>query len=466
MKHKKWISGIVAGVAIGGLALFFLWDGMSKQSLVLNTLSVASATSRLLPIDRDTKDLIEVADAVSHEVLKGDGVTRRYLLLLQNNYELRPGGGFLGQYAVVEMTDGEVTKLLFEDANLLDQRITAKVATPYPFKQMINLKNWKFRDSNFSPDFPTNVEKALYFYRLSGGNSDFDGVVSVNADVLNEILAITGSITVPGYTTVFTEEDGAWDLEEIVEKAYLGDDVPAEAKEQRKNIMKKMAVILVDELMSMNNVPKLVNFGKEQMEQKNVVLWFKDEGLQSLVEKVHWDGGVDESWDGDYLMLVDANMGALKSDYYMRRSLDYTLDLTKEKPIATVIYTYTHTAEYGNWRVSDYHTYLRLYVPQGSTLLEREMVGYPITRDEFGKTYFGAKVDVLIGGETKAKFVYELPERFKNLEEYSLLMQKQSGAGDVPATITIKTTDEEYNESTTLIKDSIYTYFVEGGGVK
>ena len=84
-----------------------------------------------------------------------------FLLLLQNNMELRPGGGFLGQYAVIKVKNGEVVSSFFEDANLLDQRITARVTPPWPLTQYMQIKKWKFRDSNFSPDFPTNVEKAV-----------------------------------------------------------------------------------------------------------------------------------------------------------------------------------------------------------------------------------------------------------------------------------------------------------------
>jgi hypothetical protein len=446
----------VGAVVFGIFVWVFVGSG-SKQTVLLNTLSVVHATTKLLPIDRDTKDVIETANAISHYVLQEDGVTRTYLLLLQNNYELRPGGGFLGQYAIVDIKDGEVTKIFFEDANLLDQRITTKVPTPYPFRQMMSLKNWKFRDSNFSPHFPENVEKAQYFYRLSGGYKKFDGVIAVNADVLNHVLEITGPIQVPGYSPTFTSEDGAWDLEEVVEKAYLGDDIPAEVKEQRKDIMKKMAVILVDELMAINNIPKLVEFARVQMEEKNVMVWFEDEAIQSFVETVHWDGSIVEDWQGDYLMAVDANMGALKSDYYIERSIDYTLDVTGDVPIATFLYTYKHTASYGDWRTSDYHSYLRLYVPQGSVLLEREMVGYPITREEFGKTYFGAKVDVLIGGSTKAKIVYQLPDRYKNVENYSLLLQKQSGVKEIPFRITVKTPKEDFVQEGVLKKDATYT---------
>ncbi len=78
--------------------------------------------------------------------------------------ELRPGGGFLGQYAVAEVKNGEVVSFFIEDANLLDQRITAKVSPPYPFTRMMSIKKWKFRDSNFSPEFFRLIaEKAKLF---------------------------------------------------------------------------------------------------------------------------------------------------------------------------------------------------------------------------------------------------------------------------------------------------------------
>jgi hypothetical protein len=74
----------------------------------------------------------------------------------------------------------------------------------------------------------------------------------------------------------------------------------------------------------------------------------------------------------DYLMIVDANLGALKSDYYIRRSLEYTVDFTGEVPKATVLYAYAHTATRGDWRTSDYHTYTRVLAPSGSKYIDQE----------------------------------------------------------------------------------------------
>ncbi len=37
--------------------------------------------------------------------------------------------------------------------------------------------------------------------------------------------------------------------------------------------------------------------------------------------------------ENDYFMISDANLGAFKSDYYVKRALDYTVDFTGERPL-------------------------------------------------------------------------------------------------------------------------------------
>ena len=401
-----------------------------------------------LPIPDDEKKELEAVNKLVETFTQKDGKERSFMIFLQNNMELRPGGGFLGQYAIIKIKNGEVTSSFLEDANLLDQRIIAKVAPPYPFRQMMQIKKWKFRDSNFSPDFPTNVEKAKYFYRLSGRAGNFDGFAAVNSDVFNHILGLTGPITAAGHT--FTSENATLKLEEIVEKAYLMD--PNLDTQNRKAIMKQMMPIIIDKLFTLGNVSKLADFTHREFKNRNIMVNFTDPELQALVEGVHWDGSVTENWGGDYLMMVDANMGALKTDYYVKREVSYDIDLTTEKPLVTLNILYKNTAPYGDWRTSDYHTYLRVYVPKGSTLIERKMVGYPYTGEEFGKTYFGFKCDVVMRRETPAMIKYELPADFDR-ENYRLLIQKQSGVGNIPVKVHLKTKDGEFDQEQMLDND-------------
>lgn len=447
-------KAIILTVILFFAAVIFLFttrkgsEIIDKKNLAIATFSALEKVAQFMPIERDTKKELEVVDKLVAEFNKQDNVIRTYLVLLQNSTELRPGGGFLGQYAIVKIKNGQVENLFIEDANLLDQRINADVQPPYPFQRMMQIKRWKFRDSNFSPDFPTNVEKAKYFYRLGGGRESFDGAVAVNSQVLNDVLKITGPITVPGFPGEYNSDNAIAKLESQVEKDFEAQGINVQ---DRKLILKKMAPIIVQRLMTLGNISKIASFAHEEMSNKNVMLYFENKDMQKFVEDVHWDGRVSQDWGGDYLMVVDANMGALKSDEYIKRDITYDVDLTQPKPIANVTVHYTHTATQGNWHVSDYHSYLRLYVPKGSTFLERQMVSMPVTNEDFNKTTMGFISHTLIGRDLNAHIKYELPESLKN--DYRLLIQKQSGVGDVPIKIHIKTDTGEYNQEAILKKD-------------
>ncbi|HAT73764.1 MAG: hypothetical protein US30_C0004G0138 [Candidatus Moranbacteria bacterium GW2011_GWF2_36_839] len=448
--RKRIVIGAFVLFLTVGLFYLFNFAMANKKLIALNSLATINKFSNFLPIPDDEKKELDVINTLAQNFSKKDGVTRTFMIMLQNNMELRPGGGFLGQYAILKIKDGEVISTFFEDANLLDQKITAKIKPPYPFTRMMQLKKWKFRDSNFSPDFPTNVEKAKYFYRLAGRNSNFDGVIAVNTNVFNDILALTGPITVPGYGVTFNSADGALKLEEYVEKRYIMN--PDIDTQNRKDIMRKMAPIIVEKLFSLGNISKISDLVHKEFQNRNIMVNFNDPNLQSAIESVYWDGKVATGWNSDYLMMVDANMGALKTDYYIKRQVNYDIDLTTEKPTVTLNILYKNTAPYGDWRTSDYHSYLRVYVPKGSNFLESKMVSLANKGEEFEKSYFGFICHVLIGGETNAIIKYELPDGF-DVNDYRLLIQKQSGVENIPFKVHLKTKDGEYNQEQMLDKD-------------
>jgi hypothetical protein len=222
--------------------------------------------------------------------------------------------------------------------------------------------------------------------------------------------------------------------------------------------MKVLATEMVKRLATVDNIPKMIEFAHRELGEKNVMLFFKDPTLQNIVTDVKWDGTVNTDWNNDYLMLVDANLGALKSDYFVSRSVNYEIDFTGEKPIATLTHTYKHRATYGDWRTSDYHSYLRAYVPKGSTLLERQLVSYPLTDEAFNKTYFGVFVDAVMNHETPGMIKYTLPDTVKE-EGYQLMLQKQSGVGTIPVTVTIRKKDGTVvTQSVDLKKDIILSF--------
>ena len=454
--QKRIIIGLIIIAVIVGGFFAFSYIINNKKTIAVASFSVLGKVSKFLPISQDEKKELSVVNTIVDSVMKNDNQERAYLVLLQNSAELRPGGGFLGQYAIIKIKNGNVVSTYVEDANLLDQRIQIDISAPFPFKRMMQIKKWKFRDSNFSPDFPTNVAKAKYFFRLAGGNSNnFDGVIAVNSQVFDDIFKLTGPISVPGYSGEFNSENASRKLEEIVEKAYIMN--PELDTQNRKAILKTMAPIIVNKLLTLGNITKIAELFHNETKNRDIMLNFNDANLQQAVASVYWDGTVPQDWGGDYLMAVDANMGALKTDFFMKREMNYDVDFTQPKPTVTLNIKYKNTAPYGDWRTSDYHAYLRVYVPKGSEFVSSHMVSHLTTGEEFNKTYLGFKVDVVMRNEVDGQIIYTLPDSI-TADNYKLLIQKQSGAGDVPITVHIKRGDGEETQQQTLKNDLRFEY--------
>lgn len=530
---KKVLAFVIVCVLIGvGGFIFF------KRNHETIIVTAAKKIIDYLPAPAGQEEEMRALTDIAKAFLTDDGATHRIMLLLQNNYELRPTGGFLGQFAVLEIRGGTITRLDIMDANVFDKQIKSDRPAPPVLAKYMGIKKWKFRDANWSPDFPTAVQDILHFYALKPSNDPhFDAVVAINATMLNRIMRITGPISVETksrqrgkFTVTFTSEDTAWQLQEAVEKEILlRDEAVAHAEAQaeatgehykeprdengkkirrvkpwerahRKDIMKDLGKEIITRLTDPKNlhknVPALISAILAGVEEKDVQMWFSNQALQEKARAHHWTGEVDTQWDGDYLFVVDANLGSLKTDRHITRTIEHTVDFRglgaeinnaaagrmvryktadlKERimagnyrapgPLATTRVTYEHMATAPDWSTSDYHSYTRLIVPAGVTWLTREWFFAPSVDTETfaNRTVYGYKFDVLINDPNFPHILptmlqYVLPTSITE-ENYAFKIQKQSGTGTIPFRLTVITTDgTRYTYSTDLTHDLTVT---------
>lgn len=542
IKERKRSLKMVAVFAVVGLVIIgggVWWYVTSHKGAVLQkTIQVADNVLKLDQLDGSTREKFGVIQDIANAMLPQDDIVRRYMILLQNNLELRPGGGFLGQYAIVEVKNGEILSYKVEDSNILDSTYQSDRLLPLSLqKYLSDTKKMKFRDSNYSPHYPENVTDALHFYALAGQDANFDGVFAVNASLFEDILAITGPITATEKNYEdhgeFTSDGGLMKLQKLVEEPVFRSDerkkcekplreakVPAEDPRwkacqydangkkmklmdhgeeiARKNILNAIAKEMVPKLIKVDKVEPLIIMVTKNLGDKDIQMWFKDEKLQQLAKREGWTGEVDESWDGDYVMISDANVGALKSDYYMRRKMEYKVDFTgksaeandaaagrmvryisddvKEKvmsgtfvtdlPLATARMTYENTATEASYFNMDYHSFTRLYVPEGSKWYVREWFEAPgVDNNVFGnKQVYGYKFDVLLGDTIPTMLQYTLPNRITE-NGYKLKIQKQSGIGTIPLTVTVIGSDgKKYTKDVQFEHDMIFELKDVGNG--
>lgn len=419
---------------------FFFWlisaILLAGWYLYLNTRSkgiseTMSDVISFLPLDVTQKKEYQALSEIGNFILNTDGKERTLLVLFQNNLEIRPGGGFIGAFAIVKIRDGKISSLETHDLSNFDGRIPNTVATPYPMLETLKVKAWKLRDSNFSPDFAVNASKAKEFYYMGQGQEQFDGVIGITANVLTSILEITGPVSVEGYPGTYDSNNAILSLEYQVEKAFEEQGID---RGERKNVMSDLAKEIEKRVFSFSIAQKiqLAKVLLNDLNQKDIQLNFENENLQKIASEAQWTGSVDGQWSKDYLMTSDANLGAFKSDYYVKRSIDYTVDLSKDVPTAKLKITYEHTAKQKDWMTRDYTDYLRVYVPEGSWLVDQKNFDNTKFGTEFGKKYFGSIVRVPIGSTKTVEINYTLPASVKT--GYDLKIQKQAGLNNIPVT--------------------------------
>ena len=411
--------------------------------------------------DSSREKAIVTADVPQEEVLKQStrvGITdllrilrtpRTSLVLFLNNTEIRPGGGFIGSYAVLDTEGVNVVVHKLQGTESLDNYAPKnwRVEPPPMIGRYLGLDRWYFRDSNWSPDFQVSAKRSLDFYRGEKGvlGDKITTVVGVTPKALEEVLRIVGPITVQGIE--FEADTVVETLEYEVEYGYEERGI---SFANRKQIMKPFFDALQKKVKNnlFSNIIRYRDLVERLVREKHMLVFVEgdeDDALRSFAKKIGAGGEVYRG-AGDSVMWVDANLAALKTDHVMERSLSYVIrpDTSGLGLVAEVTMHYTHPGLV-DWRTSRYKTYARVFVPEGAELIE-SFVSYRGERlvvedveieehQEMNKVAFGSFIIVEPGSEKDLTFRYYLPpdvvERVRNDGVYSLVTQKQIGLDGV-----------------------------------
>ncbi len=381
------------------------------------------------------------------------------LLVFMNNNELRPGGGFIGSYGVMEMFGGDIAHLETADVYTIDRDVEEQVTRtpPDPLTRYNAMSQWFFRDSNWSPDFAVSSMQSIELFLeeaafLGEGSTvpatdDIDHLMAITPTYASDLLEIIGSITVGGQT--FTADNIADLLEYQVQYGYSAAGIP---EAQRKEILADLVNEMKSRLYALTAAqwPPVFEATMLALQEKQFLLYSTDEEVQSVLSKVGWAGSIDSS-SVDRLMVVDANLASLKSDPAVKRDVTYEVyENASGQWVGRVSIHYNHTGTF-DWKTTRYRTYTRVYMPMGTKLLNVEgswlndktqnptkAEGPVDVVDELGLTSFGTFTSVEPGEENTLSFEFALaPEIGTAIERglYDLTVLKQAGAQNNALTI-------------------------------
>lgn len=393
--------------------------------------------------------------------LLGKDSPRNYLLIFQNNAELRPTGGFWTAYGLIKIDNGKITPLASSDIYALDSQINSTIPAPRPIKAYhINVPYYNVRDMNISPDFPTSIKLFLENYEKVNKNTKVDAVISLDLDVLVDLVKVLGQVGVSGFGNFSAEPDTRCDgcpniiyqLEELADKPKSYVDT------NRKGFLGPLMNSLLSNAMGSekSKMGPLMEAFFTNINQKHIMFYFKDTDMQKAGELANIAGTITQTDNSvDYFHLNDANMASAKSNLFITQKIKHEITTKNGKVTHKISITYTNPTAASNCNLekgglclnaANYRDWFRFFVPTGSTMVK--MTGSevePVKYEELGKQvfegFYGNKYPLQAKSnlKTSIEYVSSVPAS----KNYSLLLQKQPGTKAIDYQLIVNGKEQE-----------------------
>ncbi len=387
---------------------------------------------------------------------------KTYALMFQNNMELRPGGGFIGSYALVTFSNGKLEDFTIHDVYDADGQLRGHIEPPFQLRRYLPSAHWYLRDSNFSVDNLKNASQIAFFLQLETGQQ-IDGVIDIDLSFVKAMLTSLGSVYVPSYNQTVTPDNFFMLTENHAEKNFFP------GSTQKKDFLVNLFTAMQQKILQ-NKISYASLFSEmaTAAREKHIIFTFADKPSQDLFTV---NGLSSTLWDprsqangvlNDYLGINEANLGINKVNYYITRSLDQRVMVNNTGDVSEqVTVTYTNASKDYTWPGGGYKNYLRFILPLNASLVKVMIDGQDQTivpaiedfkqyeasnfvppaglevarEDLLGKTTYGFLINVPPNSKKTITVIYVLAQKISLdtiTQQYSLDYFKQPGTDQYP----------------------------------
>jgi hypothetical protein len=302
--------------------------------------------------------------------LSDASTTHHLLVLFQNPSEMRPGGGFLGSYADVSISNGTVTNIAFHDIADVDAAFKQKIEPPTP----LQLTETAFRpaDANWFFDFPTSASETIQMFEAATPSTTFDGVIAVTPQVMSDLLSVTGPVNVA--STTFTSENLVVQIQKIVQAGQAGS--AGGNATYPKAVLAQLYPAILQQLASSTDAQKqqMLGVALNWISNKDLMFYATNPVFETFANAYGATGDVyqlPQNFNGDYLAIANADINSDKSELYVAQNINYDAAIGSDGTLTTnLVITRTHNGNQSPywWYQTTNQDYMQIFVPNGSTL--------------------------------------------------------------------------------------------------
>lgn len=383
------------------------------------------------------KDALEIAPSALGKP------TKNYLLVFQNDKEIRATGGFMTAYAFLKLTEGKFSTTSSDDIYRLDEKLLrvclSKICPLTPPTQIVKYlpeatgkerTAWSMRDANVHPDLPSSMQEFERMYKLLGEGLPFDGIILIDTKVVEELIKITGPIEVFGIK-YSGNQDIRCDCPNVIYELERYAQIIEGGEQDRKAILGVLMQQLLAQSLgaSLDKLPEFINTGVKLANEKHLLFYMHDDKVQKALSKLNWTGEIKKV-EVDYLHINNSNFAGGKTNLYIEEKVELNIKVDSSGIKNKLTIEYKNPQSFNRWLNTIYRDYIRVYVPRGSKLISSKGSDDPVSEvddENLDKTYFESFIQVRPQNSRILSFEYLVPLKMVD-KNYKLLIQKQPGA--------------------------------------
>lgn len=323
--------------------------------------------------------------------LIGSNKDTTYLVILQNETEMRSSGGLLTAFGTLKVTNGEIA----DNISLIDtwqlQYDMWRIGLPMPRNNIYGqsyLMNSgcgateaRVQDSAMYPDLNISMGYFKEYYDrvrayFPEKYPQYDLSIIINYNFSENLLELVQPLEIEGFGTVNAENlyNFIKDETDNPENFY---------EENRKDIIKQIAEKAKERLLNLglSEMPKVINFLVTSFQARDVALASKNKDLQAYFDEYGLSGRSEKDFNGDYFQFNEAQNCALKLNKFIRNTVDLNINIqddgsinnsVKIKWFQPQIYNDSLSLQYSPTLQFSYRAWVRIFLPDGSTKINSD----------------------------------------------------------------------------------------------
>ncbi len=408
-----------------------------ELSALYNELSFAKPEGILGEVIKHRKHVLAASEIARYMPdLLGYEKPKTYLILLQNNMELRPTGGFIGSFALLTFSKGELIDNTIYDVYSADGQLKGYIAPPKPIEEHLGEASWSLRDSNWDPNFPSSARRAEWFLDKTI-DRQVDGVVAINLEVARDFLEVLGDVKLPDFDHVVDSKN----MYERVQHEVEHDFFPGSRKKAHYLSALMTAVLQQIKTASYSQYISLILSMVNRLDSRDMQAYLKGP-VQEVFKNYGWSGEIAfKNCQGNcasiFTGIVEANLGVNKANYYVQRKARLKVDLKPDAVDYELSVDLINNAFEGqSIPEKRYKVYMRALALENSTFREAfvrnneslEYLDIDIENVD-GRKEYGVLLEILPGEKKQINIKWRSPVNLDFSKEGGIYLNwwKQSG---------------------------------------